>query len=61
MPHNICCTFFQTLEKEFEHQDNLLKELEAQVESYNEKGNSEAASRLQQQISLLKVGTVAHI
>ena len=46
---------FQTLKAEFDHHDNLLKELETQVDNYNEKGNSEAASRLQQQISLLKV------
>ena len=52
---NIYISIFQTLKAEFDHHDNLLKELEAQVDNYNEKGNSEVASRLQQQISLLKV------
>ncbi|XP_065334491.1 dystrophin, isoforms A/C/F/G/H-like isoform X2 [Cloeon dipterum] len=41
------------LVEEFKTQDTTLKDMEQQIEAYNEAGQAEAASRLQEQLSLL--------
>jgi len=45
----------QTLKAEFTQQENMLKDLEVDAEKFREEKKFEAAERLEQQLSLLKV------
>ena len=45
----------QTLKAEFTQQENMLTDLEADAEKFREEKKFEAAERLEQQLSLLKV------
>ena len=45
----------QTLKAEFTQQENMLKDLEVDAEKFHEEEKVEAAERLEQQLSLLKV------
>ena len=47
--------YLQALKAEFEQHESLLRDLERQVEDYRAQGKTEAADRLEQQISILKV------
>jgi len=47
----------QTLTAEFTQQENMLKDLETDVETFREEKKFEAAERLEQQLSLLKVSS----
>lgn len=47
--------FVQTLKAEFTQQENMLKDLEADVEKFRKEKKFEAAERLEQQLLLLKV------
>jgi len=46
---------FQRLVEEFKTQETTLKDMEEQIVAYNEAGQAEAATRLQEQLSLLNV------
>ena len=46
---------FESLKKEFAQHEAVMKDLERQAAEYRERGNIEAADRLDQQILLLKV------
>jgi len=50
----------QTLAAEFTQQENMLKDLEADVATFREEQKFEAADRLEQQLSLLRV-TIIYI
>lgn len=45
----------QGLKAEFEEQEVLLKQLEQQAEEFSSEGKTEAAERLEQQVTILKV------
>ncbi len=51
--------YFQNLKSEFEHHESLLRDLEKQASDYKAQGKMEAATRLEQQILLLKVSFTA--
>ena len=54
---NACCVscWSQTLKAEFTQQEEMLKDLESDAEKFREEKKVEAAERLDQQLSLLKV------
>ena len=47
--------FLQSLKAEFDQHETLLHELEKQAVEYKAQGRTEAATRLEQQIAILKV------
>ena len=47
------CLIFQLMLREFEDKENLLAEMEGQVDTYREEGKEEAASRLEDQLTLI--------
>ncbi len=44
--------------EEFDSNEELLKEMHAEVESHQQKGKQEAAHRLQEQVNLLEVSEI---
>ena len=47
------CLILQLMLREFEDKENLLAEMEGQVDTYREEGKEEAASRLEDQLTLI--------
>ena len=50
-----CLCLSKTLKAEFTQQENMLKDLETDIEKFREEKKFEAADRLEQQLSILKV------